>query len=274
MNSRARIEAAHRALRARRYAEAWADYEARRTVAGSDIVLPQADYPEWEGQDIAGKRVMACVEQGHGDQLMFGRYLPALIARGAEVEVLCNPYFLARTFETLGIAARPWLTDRPAPAADYWVMFGSLPYRLGLHAPAPAAYLPIPWRAEGGLGVMAMGSPKNWNDAHRSLPPALASDLLALGRNLAPEATGAMDFLDTAEIVAGLDQVITVDTSVAHLAGAMGKPCTVLLPFDGFDWRWNDAVRSDWYPDFRLIRQPRPGDWASVFAELRAALGL
>lgn len=273
MDPEAEIAAAQNALRQRRYsAAAWAGYEARRRRAGAGIVDPPADYPEWEGQDVAGKRVMVCAEQGLGDQLMFGRYLPILRSRGAQVEVLCNPFFLARTFETLGLEARPWFTDRPAPPADYWVLFGSLPLRLGLAAPPPARYLDVAPRARGALGVMAAGNARAWNDERRTPPPSLQAELRTLGQDLAPEATGAMDFLDTAEIVAGLERVITVDTSVAHLAGALGVPATVLLPYDGFDWRWNDGARSDWYPDFTLIRQPAPGDWASVMAELRRSL--
>jgi ADP-heptose:LPS heptosyltransferase len=87
--------------------------------------------------------------------------------------------------------------------------------------------------------------------------------------SLLPEHTGATDMLETAEIIAGLDLVVSVDTSIAHLAGAMGKPVWILLPALGSCWRWSRGRdRSDWYPTARLLRQPEPGDWRSVLTQL------
>jgi hypothetical protein len=120
--------------------------------------------------------------------------------------------------------------------------------------------------------VVARGSPAHVYDRRRSLPPPAATRLLSLGRDLLPEATGAFDLLETAEIVAGLDLVIAVYTSVVHLAGAMDKPCWVLLPRVGLDFRWNDGVASDWYPQLRLFRQREAGDWDAVLDEVSAAL--
>lgn len=247
-----------------RYHEAWPLYEARRFHPGYRIDIPNATYPEWTDEEVAGRKVMVVAEQGFGDQLMFGRFLRELSARGAEVEILCNPYFVSRLFETMGYTTRPFHLDRPAPPADLWTLFGSLPFRLGIGPPVGAKYLNLPTSSGGGIGVVATGSPLHWNDAQRSLPKELQPWLLRHGRDLLPQTTGARDFLDTATIVAGLDLVITVDTSMAHLAGALGKPCWVLLPRDGLDWRWGDGVRSPWYPDMRLYRQPTSGDWVSV----------
>jgi hypothetical protein len=262
-------------LAQRRYAEAWPHYEARREVLG--LLPPAAGYPEWQGEPLAGRRIVVLAEQGFGDQLMFARYLPLLRARGGEVEVACDPRRLARLFEAAGYATQPYVApDQPLRAADYWIHACSLPLRLGVAAPPAAEWLRMGGSQDVGMGagtgVVAHGNPEHQNDANRSLPPDLAAELTALGRDLAPAATGARDFLETAQIVAGLERVIAVDTAVAHLAAALGKPCWVLLPRIGLDWRWNDGARSDWYPQARLFRQPTPGDWGGVLADVRATL--
>jgi hypothetical protein len=262
-------------LAQRRYAEAWPLYEARREVL--DLVPPAAGYPEWRGEPLAGRRIVVLAEQGFGDQLMFARYLPLLSAQGAEVAVACDPRGLARLYEAAGYATQPYLRPgQPLRLADCWIYACSLPLRLGVAAPPAADWLRLGGGQDtgrgAGTGVVARGNPDHQNDAHRSLPPDLAAELATLGRDLAPQATGARDFLETAQIVAGLERVIAVDTAVAHLAAALGKPCWVLLPRIGLDWRWNDGVRSDWYPQARLFRQAAPGDWGGGLADLRAAL--
>lgn len=259
-------------LAERRYAEGWPLYEQRRRFQNPPPPTPIASQPEWRGEDLAGKQIVVCAEQGWGDQLMFGRYLAQLRDRGAQVVVACHPYVIGRVFNAAGYPIAPFYTDAPLYGGDYWVLFGSLPLLLGAAPPPPPVYVPVASSGGGGVGVVARGNPGHWNDAHRSLHGADAARLLALGRDLAPEATGAPDMQATAEIMAGLDLVITVDTAAAHLAGAIGKECWVLLSHDGLDWRWNDATRSDWYPHAQLFRQSRPGDWASVLDAVEAAL--
>lgn len=261
------FSAAESLLAARRYAEAWPLYEARKAIPGFSCPRPLADYPEWLDEDVGGKRVVVCAEQGFGDQIMFGRYLPLLRARGAEVTVACHP-LVARLFSAAGYPICPLFIDRPLPPADFWTVFGSLPHRLGNVAPSQAHYLPIPWRGGEGVGVMTRGNPSHYNDARRSLFGADAERLHRLGRDLSPESTGAGNFLATAKLLASLDLVVTVDTAMAHLAGSMGVPCWVLLPAERLDWRWNDGVRSDWYPEMRLFRQPRDGDWGSALDQV------
>lgn len=122
---------------------------------------------------------------------------------------------------------------------------------------------------------MARGNPKQANDGNRSMPSEAAVELAALPNaiDLAPEKTGARDLRDTAEIIAGLDAVVTVCTSVANLAGSMvGVRTYVLLPFIGACWRWSRGDQSPWYPAARLFRQPAPGDWRSVIDAVRAEL--
>ena len=263
-----------------RYAEAWPLYEARREVAGLKINHPKLPYPEWRGEDLAGRRLLVVTEQGLGDQIQYARFLPGLVARGAQVTFACAPS-LAPVFAGLGVTLAPVTEGFALPEADEWTLMMSLPLRLGLTLDevSGAPYLaPAPQRAGGGVGVVARGAASHSNDRFRSLDPRSAAEVLALGRDLTPEATGARDFLETARIVADLDLVISVDTSVAHLAGAMGKPVWILLPAVETDWRWlRGRDDSPWYGSARLYRQTQPGDWGPVVRQVEAdlaALGL
>jgi hypothetical protein len=260
-------------LALRRYAEAWPLYEARREV--SEEPPPLTDAPEWDGKAVAGERLTVVGEQGFGDQIMFARYVPGMVAAGADVTVACNPRELARFFETAGFATTSYPSPgAPMRSAGSWALLNSLPAKLGALGPPPPVYMSLPEPSTiSGVGVAVRGNPANYNDANRSLPPEAAAELLKLGRDLSPQATGTRDFLETAEIIAGLELVITVDSAPAHVAGALGKPCWVLLPRLGMDWRWNDGERSDWYPQARLFRQDRAGDWSTVLQRVREALG-
>ncbi|WP_293902724.1 tetratricopeptide repeat protein [Phenylobacterium sp.] len=263
-----------------RYREGWPLYDARHAIPELRLLKPALPYPAWTGEDVAGKRLLIFPEQGLGDQIQYARFAPWLAARGADVTLMCHPA-LARLFDrSLGVRviAASGQVDFPDP--DYWVMSGSITGRTGL---GPDALPNAPYlrsgdggpAASGGLGVVTRGNPAHTNDANRSLPPDLAARLLALPAavSLQPEDTGAKDFADTAALVAGLDLVIAVDTAVAHLAAAMGKPTWILLPRLMTDWRWmEDRPDSPWYPSARLFRQPRAGDWTPVLDEVRAAL--
>ncbi|HKR87010.1 MAG TPA: hypothetical protein VJS38_02455 [Phenylobacterium sp.] len=254
-------------LRQGRYAEAWPLHESRRAIKRLGLVTPNANWPEWTGQDLAGKRLAVLGEQGFGDQIMFARFLPALRAMGAEVRLVCA----AELTTLLGGVATASRSE-----VDYWRHLQSLPLQLGvtLETIPPPTALPVARRGGGGVGVMVAGSPKYARDARRTPPDDIKAELLALGRDLRPEATGARDFLQTAEIVAGLDLVITIDTAMAHLAGSLGIPTWVLLPAPpDTDWRWlRDRADSPWYPSARLFRQPTAGDWMGVMAILKEAL--
>ena len=265
------------------YAEAWPLYETRaRLAAGS--VRPQLPYPEWQGEPVGSVTVWD--EQGFGDAIQFARYLPQLAARGMNLTLVVRPE-LAPLLEGLGAVVIPAQGQMRVPVADAWTMIGSLPGRLGVTleslGPAPPYLNVAPERrakwARGidpsaRIGVVGRGKPGHANDHNRSLPSEGAAFLQSLpgAMSLLPEDSKlpVEDFADTAAIVERLDLIITVDTAVAHLTGAMGKPCWLLLPYVGTDWRWLRDGRTDspWYPSLRLYRQPKAGDWAGVLRQI------
>jgi hypothetical protein len=260
-------------LRGGRLTEAWPLFEARLARPGAPP-KPHLSFPEWTGGPV--RTLLIWHEQGLGDQIQFARYARLLRARGVGVTLMCHPA-LMRLFEPLGVKLVAAEGNLAIPRHDAWVMSGSIPYRLGtaLDSVPRGDYLAAMTTGRGGgIGLSTRGDQNHPNDANRSLPPAVAAELAALApmTSLRPEDTGASDMLDTARIVAGLDLVISVDTAVAHLAGAMGKPCWLLLPHKA-DWRWlRERADSPWYPSMRLFRQPAPGDWASVIAAVQQAL--
>lgn len=256
------------------YAAGWPLWEHRRGVPGMVRDAPKLEAPEWTGQPLAGKRLAIVGEQGLGDQLMNARFVPA-VARLAGEAVFAAAPPLHPVFQALGVPVVDEKTLDPK-AFDHWVLLGSLPGRLGatLQTLPPPARLSVPANsAGGGIGVVPSGNPGHKANLHRSLFGRDAERLLRLGRDLRPEATGAKDFAETAAIVAGLDLVISVDTAVAHLAAAMGKPAWILLQSVETDWRWlRDREDSPWYPSARLFRQRTAGDWAPVFRRIETAL--
>ena len=302
-------------LRRGDFAEGWPLYEARYAGGLREAfnVLPDVSYPQWKGEDLAGKSILLWPEQGYGDAIQFVRYVPELKRRGAARVTLGCHGPLARLFAAVE-GADAVVTERERLGHhDYWALPLSLPLHLGTvpgSIPASLPYLhasddlKAAWSQrlpDGGLkvGLAWKGAAIHGNDARRSLPSlsnleplwrtsradlhfiglqkgegeveardwASAGRLIDLGRDL-------RDFADTAAVVDQLDLVITVDTSVAHLAGALGKPCWVLLPAKGADWRWLEG-RSDspWYPGtMRLFRQERDGNWSDVVGAIAAAL--
>ncbi len=263
----------------------WRDYEARRPPP----------HPPWP-DSVVGKTILLQAEQGLGDTIMFCRYAPLVKALGATV-LLRVPRPLARLMATLPGVDCVSSTDEPLPDHDHACPLMSLPLAFGteLHGvPAEVPYLTadqglvtqwadrLPKGDRKRIGLVWSGNPDHPNDRRRSIPLASFARLVdgdadfiglqtdvrdsdepALRDILMPELDNR-DFADTAALIRLMDVVITVDTSVAHLAGAMGKPVWILLPHNP-DWRWmHDRDDSPWYPSARLFRQPAPGDWDSV----------
>ena len=266
-----------------RYAEAWPLFEARAALAAGRV-RPDLPYPEWDGRAVRSLTVWD--EQGFGDAIQFARFVPDLVARGIAVTLIVRPE-LAALFAGLGATVVPAQGQMRIPVADTWTMLGSLPGRLGVTLeglPGRTAYLQAPeerreafagkLRPGARIGVVSRGKPAHANDHNRSLPYEGAAFLLSLpgAQSLLPDESPLplKDFADTAAVVAQLDLVISVDTASAHLAAALGKPCWILLPWVGEDWRWLHDGRTDspWYPSVRLYRQPAPGDWASALRAL------
>lgn len=271
-----------------RYPEGWSLMEARTELKSGMIPEGPTSMPPWKGEALGGKAILVCIEQGFGDQIQMCRFVATLRSRGAARVTLCCRPPLVALFENLaGVDAVIPLAPNVVVSVgshDYWTRYFSLPLHLGitLETLPNAAYITAPadrraaWRGMSGVGLCWQVSLTGVNGKNKALPPEQAQRLLDLGAiSLHPEDTGAKDFADTAAILEQLDLVISVDTAVAHLAGAMGRPCWTLVPGVLTDWRWmRGATTSPWYPSMRLYRQAEGEDWSrivgAVAADLRA----
>lgn len=239
--------------------------------------------PEWRGEDLRDKHIVVLPDQGLGDQLMTARFFPRLQALGAEVTLICQAPVARLLRHNLSIRVLAAEGSVSVPKSHYWTTNMDL---IGHLAPSPvdiptAPYLVAPQIRSSGagfrVGLVTQGNPKHSNDAYRSLREADAAKLRKIVGDpvyLDQGSLKARDMAETAEVVAGLDLVITVDTSVAHLAGAMGKPVWILVPSVNTDWRWGQVgTRSSvWYPSAQLFWGDSKGRWSSCLEELEAAL--
>jgi tetratricopeptide (TPR) repeat protein len=290
-------------LEAGDFAAGWPGYEWRWRRSHAEMVPRDMPQPQWRGEDLHGKTILLHAEQGFGDTLQFIRYLPRVAAKGATV-VLEIPDALRPLIDTTGIAATLSRGQQPPPF-DLHCPLASLPLAFGTTLatiPADVPYVSAPpervaaWSARlppahaPRIGLAWSGKATHKNDHNRSIALAALKPLLAKAggtfvslqkdyrahdRAALAESGGLVrlddalvDFADTAAVIEALDLVITVDTAVAHLAGAMGKPVWIMLPAIG-DWRWLTAREdSPWYPSAHLFRQPQIGDWDSVIARM------
>jgi hypothetical protein len=261
----------------------------------SDRSLPRHQQSIWDGSPVAGRRVLLRCYHGLGDTIQFIRYAPLLASEATELAVWAQPTLLP-LLRTMRMQAS-WLPlDDGEPAWRYDVDLESMElphlFRTTLETlPRRVPYLHPPRRAVprecGGLSVGLVWRAGDWNP-RRSLPTHLLAPL-GLVQNVewhllqrGPAAddrprfgadAGSDDVLHTAGTMTNLDLVVSVDSFPAHLAGALGVPTWVMLPYDA-DWRWMRQSRSPWYPTMRLFRQRREGDWTDVIERVVTALRL
>jgi Flp pilus assembly protein TadD len=289
-----------------RLEEGWNLYESRWGCEGFLDTLPLLPRPLWDGSDPSGLTVLLRAEQGCGDTIQFARYVPLLAERGARIILECQPELKSLMASLCSRSVRVIARGEDLCNFDCHLPLLSLPYfwRTTVETiPASTPYL----RPDGGpmaawasrlagvrefkCGLVWAGNPLHRNDHHRSMPLSALAPLASINgvrffslqkerRELASGFPGLVDlapdlndYSDTAAALAHLDLLISVDTSVVHLAGAMGRPVWTLLPRVP-DWRWMMGTdRTPWYPTMRLLRQSKEGDWASVVAKAGRELG-
>ncbi len=288
----------------------WPDYEARWRIAELKVTPRNFAQPLWDGQsDIAGKTILLHAEQGLGDMILLSRFVPLVIERGARVllEVQAPLVGLMRAIPRV---AQVVVYGDTLPAFELHAPFASLPmlFKTTVESiPARTPYLTAPGESDAIVdvekpddesplvGVCWAGNPSYSNDHNRSIPLSIFQRLfdvagvrfISLQQNFRPgdEALlarrenidltsvykgGTLE--DTAALISRLDLVITVDTAICHLAGALGKPVWILLPFSGY-WVWlRERTDSPWYPTARLFRQSEIGDWESVMERVAQEL--
>ena len=278
--------------------QGWREYEWRFTVARYDRGF---DRPLWSGEPLVGQSILIHAEQGFGDTLQFIRYVPAVAQRGGKV-LLEMPEPLVHLARTVAGVSEIIAAGAPLPAFDYHCPLLSLPrvFETNLATiPDVVPYLSVPAEVSAAwadrittapglkVGVVWAGTTVGainlrllqplWDVAGISWFSLQvdngSADISSLdGVTIADLAPWLTDFAETAAAVCHLDLVITVDTSVAHLAGALGRPTWLLLPTQP-DWRWLlEREDSPWYPTARLFRQRQAGDWSGTAREVAAAL--
>jgi FkbM family methyltransferase len=298
----------HALLKAGRLVDGWNHYEFR--WLNEPLLSLRVDFrrPIWTGQDLRGKTILLREEQGFGDTIQFIRYAPRVKALGATVLLRVGAVMesVARDFPGVDRVLGP---NDPTPEFDFYIHPLSLPRVFGTDLesiPAQVPYLQADpdlverWARRlnvvTGLrvGLVWAGSPAHQKDQYRSIPLSTLAPLAELQGvhfislqkgaasdeiinaapgfeivNLGPELE---DFCDTAAVISQLDLVVCVDTAVAHLTGALGKPVWLMVPTPP-DFRWMEGREdSPWYPTMRLFRQRRRGEWGDVVDRIKTEL--
>lgn len=285
--------------------------QARWTVPGLPNGYPPLPGPKWLGAgEIAGKTILVCADEGLGDAIQVVRYIPLLAARGARVILVVQDALWPLLSKMEGLSeCLPGSSGALLPPFDLHCPLSDLPFIFGTRLetiPAALSYLPLPpqdrvqaWesrlgpRARSRVGLVWSGNPQHLNDHNRSIPFRMLTGLfdanasfvslqkdvrpndragLLVQTNILDAAQHLNDFGETAALISCLDLVITVDTSVAHVSAALGKPTWILLPFMP-DYRWLlQREDSPWYPTVRLFRQNESREYGSVIERMRREL--
>ena len=289
------------------FKQGFAEYESRWKLESNPAQYIET--PEWDGRDITNETLLVYAEQGQGDSLQFIRFLPLLAQKAKKVIFEVQPSIASLLqgdplYKDITIHARG--KDTPPPVTDVKMALLSAPLCLGIEDDLFSITTPYLRAPHDGLrirktkgnalrvGLTWTGKPSHKNDRNRSIDLSKLSPLLDISgiefvsfqlgasqkqiakQGMAPVirdlSTHLDDFSVTASLLQDVDLLICVDTSIAHLAGAMGVPTWLLLPFTP-DWRWQSG-RADtpWYPNMTLFRQTSPGDWTELFHRVREAL--
>ncbi len=310
-NARAHFGLAQALLAHGEFRPGWIEYEWRHQLDIAKGLTPTVLAPRWSGMRQPQSRILLIGDQGYGDTLQFARYIPEVAARCGEAMLICEETLapLLARIDGIGRVFSRW---RDVPGFASYASLSSLPYIFGTEPatiPGAHGYLAADpkrvqaWRerlsASGSgaatIGIAWAGRPTHPNDSRRSAPfAALAALAAAPGVRLvslqkdapladagALAASAVLDlgrelksFEDTAALLQSLDLVVSIDSAVAHLAGALGRPVWVMLAMPS-DWRWLlDRADSPWYDSVRLFRQRRPGDWEGVTRDVLNALSV
>jgi hypothetical protein len=285
------------------WAEGWEEYEWRFRIAGAAPLMPPTSKPQWDGRALNDRTLLLIADQGFGDAIQFARYIPWAAERCADIAIACSAE-LQPLLRQIAPNARLFVRWEDAPDHAAFCALSSLPRLAGTRVetvPAPIPYLRADparvtqWaqRMDGlvprgfrRIGVIWAGRPTHNNDRNRSalladfLPIANVPGIALLALQKGPKTGQAgtyygraplinigaeiEDYDDTMAILENLDLLVTVDTSVAHLAGAMGRPVWIMLP-RAPDWRWLlERADTPWYPTVRLFRQTTVRRWDDV----------
>ena len=283
------------------YVNGWPAYESRWQYEHLAGLLPNFPQPRWTGQDLKDKTILVLGEQGHGDNIQFVRFIGDLYGRGARVILQVNSS-LVPLFQGSSVIAQLIDQNQSVTEFDYWTPIMSIPGVVGntldnlghvQYYLTPDTALAKNWLDILGpkkrlrVGFCWSGRRDTWINRHKGMPfgdmvelikrnpgyewinlqcdctPEEEEELVSVGVKAYPGSI--KNFADSAALIFHLDVVLSVDTAVAHLAGALGRPVWIMLNWFGTDWRWLlNRDSSPWYSTARLFRQPKMGDWASV----------